>query len=220
MSVDLPGLPENVARLLGSMLARDPEDRTLDPGALEEKIRACLSEVNARRIVTPVSAASSDASTRDDELAKWRLVGMKILATAGAAALVAIGLRAMTENASGPGSAQVSSALKKENQSAPRAEATRFDSPDSMNFSVVPPSYESDRIQVRALERAAARSVAQGASSPNEPAPPAEGPTDPTVEIITKTGRNLLKKTLQSSPSILITPGSNPAASVPPDKRK
>ena len=220
VSVDLPGLPESVARLLGSMLARDPEDRTLDPDALEEKIQACLSEVNARRIVTPVSAASSDASTRDDEFAKWRLVGMKILATAGAAALVAVGLRAMSGNASAPGSPWVSTTPKEESSSPPRAEVTRVDSPDSMNFSVVPPSYESDRIQVRALEGAADRAVAQDTSSPNEPAPPAEGPTDPTVEIITKTGRNLLKKTLQSSPSIVITPGSNPAASVPPDKRK
>jgi len=218
--LQLPGVPENVAQLLGSMLARDPEDRTLDPGGLEEKIQACLSEINSKRIVTPMSATSPKRSPRPEAFAKWSSAGMKILATAGAAALIAIGLRVMSGNRSAPGAVEVSLAPKEENSNSARVEARETDSPRSMNFSVVPPSYESERMQIRALEREARRAVAQGAFSPNEPEPPAEGPGDPTVEIMTKTRRNLLKKTIESSPSIVITPGGNPAASVPPAKRQ
>jgi serine/threonine protein kinase len=213
---ELPGLPESVKRLLGSMLARAPEGRPLDPGALEESIHGCLSEINSRRSVTPASAASSVTLTPRNEPAQWRSAGMKILATAGASALVAVGLSILTEKVSSPDSAAVSSARRAPNQSSLRSGETRSVSPDSMNFSVVPPSYESEHVQVRALQPA----VAQETSSPNEAAPPAEGPGDPTVEIVTKAGRALLKKTFESSPSILITPGKNPAGSVPPGKGK
>ncbi|MEP6685379.1 MAG: protein kinase [Verrucomicrobiota bacterium] len=50
---ELRGVPKSVRRLLGQMLATNPEFRPFDPLALEEQIRFCLSEIEPDQAIIP-----------------------------------------------------------------------------------------------------------------------------------------------------------------------
>jgi serine/threonine protein kinase len=209
----LGGVPKCVRRLLARMLSENRDKRPPDQTALEAEIRACLSEVDPGEMMKPVVSVSPDGALA--EQASWRRFGMKLLATAGAAAILALALRGIPENAIAPKSAKVSGQRNQRVDSgAARNEAKEGNSgfPDAMNFAVASPSDQNDGRQVRSLEPAPGTAIAQGTSLSDEPVSPGEGPDVAVVEGRTKTERDLPTKALNLAPPLVIATNGEPAA--------
>ncbi len=176
------GVPESVRHLLARMLSENRDERPRDQFDLEEEIRACLSEVDPDEVMRPVVLAALDGSAPPAERALWRRFEIRLLAALGAAAVLTVALREITQNATRARSAEVSELSDRPDRgvglAVARNEAAeeKGSLPAAMNFSVVPPSYESKSGQIRWLEAFPGRVIARGTSLSDEPAPPGEGP--------------------------------------------
>jgi hypothetical protein len=177
-SVKFAGAPENLRRLLARMLSDDREARPPNRMALEKEIRACLSEVHRDEML------ADSLSPREAELAAerrpWRRLGTAFLATAGAAAMLAVAWGGINHREARNRSAEASALREESPRSAADAAARKGVPKDSgtlpaaMNFAVTPPSYQSADEQLRALRRSPGTPVEQGIAPPTEPEPPAE----------------------------------------------
>ena len=188
-STKFAGAPESVRKLLGRMLSEDREARPPDRMALEKEMKACLSEVHREEMLA--DSLSPSRPERAGGRRTRRRLGMTFLATAGAAAMLALALSGINRKMAGNGSAKASTLAEDSLRNVVAGAAAEKDAaedsgslPSAMNFAVTPPSYQSGGAQLRALSRfAGGPHGRQSLSASTEPEPPGEGPEDPVVEL-------------------------------------
>lgn len=209
------GAPESVGRLLARMLAENRDARPVDAIALEEEIRACLSKVDPGEVVMPAAPVAPD---RVAAKTPWRRFGTKLLATAGAAAILAVALSGMTEHATGNKPVDAATLPNEPARRTSSPETRKVIAPENlggataaMNFAVDPPSYESNGERIRAVQRSPGTALAE-VFSPAEPAPPGEGPDGPMVEVGTNAERGRPTNTPAVMPPVAIAPRSDPVS--------
>ena len=221
-SLRFAGLPEDVRSLLARMSSENRDARPSDPLALEEEIRACLSQLDPaamRQALVPVLPEIPETPMVPPVR---RLFGMKWLAGVGAVALLVLAWRATSEIASPQSPGEV---VKLPDHQAsrvaliaarPKPAKKNGGLPGAMNFSVVPPSYENESGQVRSLEQFPGAAFAQGTSFLTEATPPGEGPDDGSVAgLSTKSGRGLSAKALNLVTPVMSATRVGPSASGP-----
>jgi serine/threonine protein kinase len=193
-------LPESVRRLLVSMLARDPAERPMNAAILKNRVRASLFEIGSKKM-TPLRIAQQERLQPLSKMTLLRAAASKLLATAGTAAIVAVGFLAITESKSNTHTANVSEQVS-DWPSARNGSKPSGRLPEAMNFSVVPPSYEENVEQIQSVEHAAVSTKAQGDLGLNQPAPPAEGPAGPSIEVTTGNESKLSSQQPDAPPSV------------------
>ncbi len=187
-------VPECVRRLLSRLLAKNRDERPLDPISLEATIRACLcelgSEKNGNRDTKPAVTISSPARP-----AVWQRAGITLLATAGAAAISALAFAVAIEYATatrGLRKPDSSGAKSADSESKPTAPERVLNA--AMNFAVESPLFREGRAQIQSIGQLLGRTRAPDNLSELDPEPPAEGPAGPTVEIVTRIAREPVAK--------------------------
>jgi hypothetical protein len=207
-SAKFAGAPESVRRLLARMLAEDREARPPNRMALEKEIRACLSKVNRDEMLTDSLAPGRAEPAGKHRI--WPRLGMRFLATAGAAAMLAIALSGISRTTTGNRSAEASVLPEESPRSVVAGAAAKKAGPEesgslpeAMNFAVTPPSYQSAGQQLRALRRFPGTAVGQSYSRSTEPEPPGEGPV---VELGTEKKRAQPTKVAEIAPPVMISP--------------
>ena len=101
----LPGMPRSVNRLLAGLLSERRDQRPLDPVVLERALRNCVSEISSDESMEPIESISPAllapvVSTANRRFS--RRLGVRLLATASAAAILALVLSAWSASESAP----------------------------------------------------------------------------------------------------------------------
>ena len=186
---ELAPIPECVRRLLSRLLAKNRDERPVDPISLEATIRACLCEMGAEK-TGEGDTKPAVTTRRRARRPVWQRAGITLLATAGAAAMVAIAFAVAIDNATatrGVRKPDSSGANSRGRETKPTAPERVLNA--AMNFAVGSPLFRDGRAQIQSIGQLLGRTPGPENWSELDPEPPAEGPAGPTVEIVTQIAR-------------------------------
>ena len=179
-SLGISAFPEALRQLLAHLLSRNRDQRPLDPTSLEGAIRRCLNNLRTEKPAErgfPIMSRPSNPP----KAPRWRRMGVALLATAGAAAMVAGAFATLTGKAS---------AIRNENReradrSGEEAVIANREASAATNLALDSPLFRSAYQQISVVSEISRRTAAPKDALDSEPVASPDSPVGPVVQIVT-----------------------------------